>query len=154
MASKRQRIIEKILASEAQMHRAVGYADPVAWLGAELTMTQVKVLFVLLVAGPLSLGQLAKMMQVKVATASGVVDRLVVAGLVSREPDPNDRRYLRLGLTEDGRALTYRLHEDSRMRTARLLEVMTTAELEQVFAAMKVMIAASERLYQAQEDPS
>ncbi len=154
MAARRKRIIDQILALEAQMHRAVGYADPVAWLGAELTMTQVKVLFVLLVAGPLSLGELARMMQVKVATASGVVDRLVVAGLVSREPDPADRRYLRLGLTEDGRALTYRLHADSRMRTARLLEVMTVAELQQVFAAMKVMISASERLYEAQEDPS
>jgi DNA-binding MarR family transcriptional regulator len=154
MASRRQRIVDRILALEAQMHRAVGYADPVAWLGAELTMTQVKVLFVLLVAGPLSLGELARMMQVKMATGSGVVDRLVTAGLVSRAPDPGDRRYLRLGLTEDGRALAYRLHEDSRMRTARLLEVMTVAELEQVFAAMKVMISASERLYQAQEDPS
>lgn len=48
---------------------------------------------------------LAKRSGVSPATMSGIVDRLVVAELVRREPHPEDRRALVLSLTDRGRAL-------------------------------------------------
>jgi DNA-binding MarR family transcriptional regulator len=52
--------------------------------------------------GASSPGELARLWQVTPAVLTGIVDRLESRGLVRREPDPMDRRRLRLALTEDG----------------------------------------------------
>jgi DNA-binding MarR family transcriptional regulator len=49
-------------------------------------------------------GDLARLWQVTPAVITGIVDRLERRGLVRREPDPTDRRRLRLALTETGLA--------------------------------------------------
>jgi DNA-binding MarR family transcriptional regulator len=49
-------------------------------------------------------GELARQWQVTPAVITGIVDRLERRGLVRREPDPADRRRLRLALTECGLA--------------------------------------------------
>jgi DNA-binding MarR family transcriptional regulator len=54
--------------------------------------------------GATSPGELARQWQVTPAVITGVIDRLERRGLVSREPDPADRRRLRLALTESGMA--------------------------------------------------
>src|SRR5829696_3803455 len=54
--------------------------------------------------GATSPGELARLWQVTPAVITGVIDRLERRELVRREPDPNDRRRLRLALTEAGLA--------------------------------------------------
>ena len=53
--------------------------------------------------GAASPGELARLWQVTPAVITGIVDRLESRGLVRREPEPADRRRLRLVLTESGR---------------------------------------------------
>ena len=48
--------------------------------------------------------ELAAQLEVSVATMSGLVDRLVEHGMVSREEDPSDRRVRRLSVTPEGSA--------------------------------------------------
>ncbi len=52
--------------------------------------------------GACSPGELARLWQVTPAVITGVVDRLERRGLVRREPVPEDRRRLRLALTDSG----------------------------------------------------
>ena len=54
--------------------------------------------------GATSPGELARLWQVTPAVITGVIDRLERRDLVRREPDPDDRRRLRLALTEPGLA--------------------------------------------------
>jgi DNA-binding MarR family transcriptional regulator len=54
--------------------------------------------------GASSPGDLSRVWQVTPAVITGILDRLEGHGLVRREPDPDDRRRLRLALTESGRA--------------------------------------------------
>jgi DNA-binding MarR family transcriptional regulator len=54
--------------------------------------------------GAASPGELARLWQVTPAVITGIVDRLEKRELVRREPDPDDRRRLRLALTETGHA--------------------------------------------------
>src|SRR5215208_7348957 len=54
--------------------------------------------------GASSPGELARLWQVTPAVITGIIDRLERRELVRREPDPNDRRRLRLALTEAGLA--------------------------------------------------
>ena len=54
--------------------------------------------------GATSPGELARLWRVTPAVITGVIDRLERRELVRREPDPDDRRRLRLALTDTGLA--------------------------------------------------
>src|SRR6202051_2987235 len=56
-------------------------------------------------AGPLSQSELADRLGVEGATMVAMVDRLVRAGLVMREPSTTDRRVKRVALTQAGNLL-------------------------------------------------
>ena len=99
-------------------------------------------LSVLVFAGPMSLAELAAAEEVKAPTMSRIVEGLVADGLATREPDPANRRKVRIAATEEGRgrleagrdrrvrALTARLRRlaDSEQRAlARGVEVLQRA---------------------------
>ena len=66
---------------------------------------------------PLTIGDLAAAEGVQPPSATAVVGRLLEAGLVTRDADPQDGRVYRLGLTRDGA----RLLERSRSRKTAFL---------------------------------
>ncbi|HEY5721659.1 MAG TPA: MarR family transcriptional regulator [Allosphingosinicella sp.] len=74
-------------------------------------------LSVIVFAGPLSLAELAAAEQVKPPTMSRIVEGLVQAGLATREPDPANRRMVRISATSEGK----RLLEAGRERRVRVL---------------------------------
>jgi DNA-binding MarR family transcriptional regulator len=53
--------------------------------------------------GALRIGNLAQALRVTVGGTSKLADRIERAGLIRREPDPDDRRASRVALTESGR---------------------------------------------------
>jgi DNA-binding MarR family transcriptional regulator len=50
-------------------------------------------------------GSLGSRARIDSATLTGIVDRLARAGLVERKRHPEDRRAIRIGLTEKGRSV-------------------------------------------------
>ncbi|GAA0934447.1 winged helix DNA-binding protein [Kribbella koreensis] len=84
-------------------------------LAAELrplgvTPSQAEVLRVLRDHGPLTLSALGGLLVCETGNSpSRLVDRLVAQGLVQRDTDPDDRRYLALSLTAEGKALSKRI---------------------------------------------
>jgi MarR family transcriptional regulator, organic hydroperoxide resistance regulator len=84
-------------------------------LAAELkplgvTPSQAEVLRVLRDHGPLTLTALGELLVCETGNSpSRLVDRLVAQGLVQRDTDPGDRRYLALSLTKEGKALSRRI---------------------------------------------
>lgn len=56
-------------------------------------------------AEPATLGEVAKRVRRGAPAVSRAVDALVRAGLVERQPDPDNRRRLALRLTDDGRSM-------------------------------------------------
>jgi DNA-binding MarR family transcriptional regulator len=51
----------------------------------------------------LTMGELSRRLMVSNGNVTGVADRLVAEGLITREPSPNDRRTTIVRLTPDGR---------------------------------------------------
>ena len=99
-----------------------------------------------LMAGPLTLGELAAAEQVRAPTMTRVVAGLESLGLVRRLPHPSDGRATLVEMTEPGRRLLDRGRE---ARVRRLVEALATlgpAELAAVEAALpaleKVALAA------------
>ena len=56
-------------------------------------------------AEPMRMGEIAETLGCLRSSVTAIVDRLEAAGLVCREPDPDDRRAKRLVLTEKGLAV-------------------------------------------------
>lgn len=72
-----------------------------------LTGTQATALWML--REPLPMGEFARLMGCDPASATGIADRLENKGLLSREPDPQDRRGRIVALTVNGRRLRRRI---------------------------------------------
>ena len=78
-------------------------AEPL--ISTPLTMQQLKVLTMIAIDPERATGhELAAQLKVSVATMSGLVDRLVEHGMVSRGEDPTDRRVRPLSVTPEGSA--------------------------------------------------
>lgn len=75
-----------------------------------MTPSQAEVLRVLRDHGPLTLNALGGLLVCETGNSpSRLVERLVTQGLVQRDTDPDDRRYLALSLTAEGKALSKRI---------------------------------------------
>lgn len=91
-------------------------------LGRRIELSTVRILHAVdqASAPPPSIGTVAATLAIDPSTSSRLVDQRVTEGLLSRSPDPDDRRRLVLALTPAGRTL---LDELAASRTAMLEEV-------------------------------
>ena len=85
----------------------------------------------------LSLKELSARMGLSHSTVSGIVDRLQQRGFVNRTPDPKDRRYNRIFLSEEVRDYV-RVEVPSRRLgpIPRALELASAGEREQILAGV------------------
>jgi len=94
---------------------------------------------------------LADKLEIKLPALSQIVDRLVKRGLVERHADPEDRRAVRLGLTEAARTM---LSEAHALRHARLRATVRNLEEEAlpgIIEGLRLLAAAAERVEEAEE---
>ncbi len=70
-----------------------------------VTATQLNVLMLLKEIGELSLSELSRRLAAQNSTVTGIVDRMVQAGLVAREQSAEDRRVWRIRTTDKGAAI-------------------------------------------------
>lgn len=94
----------------------------------DLTPTQFAVLVRLLDDGPCSQNELGRRTAMDVATIKGVVERLRDKGLVSLNPDPNDKRRKTISIAGPGEQLRPTLHEMGHRITEETLSPLTRAE--------------------------
>src|SRR5690349_8368651 len=107
--ARRAELMAEIIKLEPQMLRVLGPAQARDWVDVELTMSQLKMMFVLSSGmGPadgtsgLRVGEVARGLGVTLPTVTAVMDKLVERGLVRRDEDPMDRRQHLCRLTTDG----------------------------------------------------
>lgn len=112
-------------------------------LDLNLTMSQLKVMIVLFRLGGASGQELAGRTGASLATLTGIVDRLVAQGLVSRHEDSRDRRVRRLELTAAGAELIDRLVAAGETSQLRLLERLDVPALVVVAEAFDLILRAA-----------
>jgi DNA-binding MarR family transcriptional regulator len=126
-SSRREQLQSVIVALSSMMEKDAH--DVPDWVAQELTLSQMRLLFLLANHGPAPMSRVAEWLGVALPTASGAVDRVERHGLVSREHRLDDRRVVECGLTDEGRRL---IDEMSGMRIRmmnKVLGVLTDDEL-------------------------
>ena len=102
---KKEELIEHILQLGEKAFRELIPILPTEWLQLDLTMPQLKVVLLLFLNGPARMSDIASALDVSLATATGVVDRLVERDIVVRESQPEDRRVVLCRLSEKGQKM-------------------------------------------------
>lgn len=109
-----------------------------------LTLPQFDVLAQLHRRGAMTPGELTRELLVTAGNLTGIVERLVRLGLVSRHPVPEDGRAVRVQLTPRGRQLMSRAIPRHRRDVAGLLSVLPAAELRRLRALLGALGAELE----------
>ncbi|GII01986.1 MarR family winged helix-turn-helix transcriptional regulator [Planobispora takensis] len=104
--------------------------EPREHAGLRVSMSEIFALGELGDAGTLSQNELAARLGLEKSTVSRLAAALERRGWLSRERDPGNRRFYRLGLTPEGRAVTERIGREFHQAHAALFEALTPAELE------------------------
>ncbi|ASW56393.1 MarR family winged helix-turn-helix transcriptional regulator [Plantactinospora sp. KBS50] len=93
----------------------------------QLSGSQLRALIVVHGNDGINLRGLARHLGMLLSSASRLVDRLVAAGVLEREPGRIDRREISLHLSPAGRALLTGMRTERRERLSRVLSEMSTA---------------------------
>lgn len=93
-----------------------------------VTHTQFRTLVVLHTRGETNLNGLADELAVNASTAMRMIDKLLAAGLVTRQDNPANRREVQLAVTEAGARLVRTVTRRRRARIARIVAAMPEAD--------------------------
>ena len=91
-------------------------------------------------AGSISLNDLANALGLDKSTMSRTINQLVHGGLVEREIDPEDRRYVTIGLTETGKRTYAELEESMNVYFSELYEAIPEEKREQVVESLDLLV--------------
>lgn len=93
---------------------------------------------------PLTMGELGEALTVPLSTATRMVDWLVESGYAERLPDLEDRRIVRVALTETGRALYQTINAFIRQRIEQILRQFTDEEREELVVLLRKLVKVVE----------
>jgi DNA-binding MarR family transcriptional regulator len=110
-----------------------------SWMRGSLSLIHLHVLTTLEADGPLSMGRLADALDVSVASATGIVDRMEQRGLVERRATATDRRVLEVHPTEAGIEVFRDLGSDRRARLETVLARLTERELISLLIGLRAL---------------
>jgi DNA-binding MarR family transcriptional regulator len=122
------------VSNDEQIEAALGAADVLMRVAARsvmevedvVTSPQLRVLVLIATHGPRTPGDVAADLGIHASNATRLSEKLVRAGLVERQGDAADRRYVRLHLTGAGRSLVERVIDHRRQAIAEVLAAMPT----------------------------
>ena len=141
--NSRVKLVKEVVRLQSEMGRVFGPHSSEAWMDLNLTIGQLKTLFFLAFEGSTSLGKLAEALNVTPPNVTGIVERLVEQGLVSRDENPENRRMLLLTLTDAGKNLLSDLrHNDTRYMN-NLFKKLSDDDLKALAQGLRAVLEVS-----------
>ena len=123
-----------------------------SWLKGSLSLIHLHVLTVLEADGPLPMSRLAEMLDVSVASTTGIIGRMEERGLVERTHGEVDRRVVLVRPTDAGIAIFRDMTEHRRQSLAQLFTRLTDDELTALLTGLRAMRAARLSLHVEKAD--
>ena len=142
-----EELILQIIELRRQLNRAVNDRTLDSWMKLNVTVPQLKSMFFVYRHGKINISSLASGLRVTPANVTGIVERLVEQGLMTRTSEHTDRRVLWLEMTNKGKALVEELREGKANEMRKILEKLTPGELAlvaQSFDSLVKAVAATE----------
>lgn len=116
------------------------------WHHDAFSLVHLNVLTILESDGPLAMSRLAEALDVSVASATGIVDRMEKRGLVERRRSESDRRVVLVHSTDRGKAVFTRIDERRREGLRRVLVKLDEEELRALLVGHRALRTARAEL--------
>jgi DNA-binding MarR family transcriptional regulator len=113
---------------------------------AELPLSQLRCWYCIAEHEGFKMQDLSNVLEIKLPALSQIVERLVKRGLVKRRPDPQDRRVVRLHLTETARAIHQEGKASQRERIASTSARLAPRTFQQIVKGLNVLAEAAEKV--------
>lgn len=136
-------VIEKILDLQQQADNTFRRFSPQHWIELNLSIAQLKSLLFIAAEGKTNFKKIAEALGVTPPNITGIIDRLVEQGLVSRTENPEDRRIMMLQVTEKGQKLLINLRESRVSFFKQALSRMKQEELQSLSQGLSALIKAA-----------
>jgi len=107
-----------------------------------VSLIHLNVLSLLEADDALSMSRLAESLDVSLASATGIVDRMEARHLVERRRTPADRRVVLVAITDGGRRVLTAIDERRRQGLAGILDRLTDDELRALLVGHRALKAA------------
>lgn len=144
MAASRSANTEAIKATITASRALLGIvARTIAGALEVVTLPQFRVLVLLSSHGSMRTGSLADRLGANPSTFSRSLDKMVDGGWVRREPNPDSRREVIIGLTDEGRRLVESVTEQRRREMHRILSRLSPGEQATVVQAFELFNTAA-----------
>ena len=92
------------------------------------------------------MSKLAEMLDVCVASATGIVDRMEKKGVIERPRSDEDRRVVEVYVTESGEQIFSSIQNERQIRLVQLISEMSSADLSALLTGLRAFAAARERV--------
>jgi DNA-binding MarR family transcriptional regulator len=112
------------------------------WHQGQVSLAHLNVLILLEANGPMPMGRLADALDISVASATGVVDRMESRGLVERRRDAEDRRVVLVVPAAGAKAVLGDIDTRRRQALTKLLSMLTDDELRGLLTGHRALRAA------------
>ncbi|MBI3753957.1 MAG: MarR family transcriptional regulator [Deltaproteobacteria bacterium] len=107
---------------------------------SELSLQELKVIGLLGERGPAIMRDIAGYLGLAMSTGTGIVDKLVERGFVTRERNEEDRRVVTVDLTDAGREM-YSIYQERNMGLSfSMLESLTEKEQDTLLSLMRKIV--------------
>ena len=116
------------------------------WHRGSLSIVHLNVLSILELEGPLAMGRLADALDVSVASATGIIDRMEGRGLVERKPQAADRRVIEVHITDGGAAVFPMIADVRTTHLEQVLDQLSARELGSLLIGLRALRRAREAL--------
>ena len=136
-------LIHEVVELQRQANRTLGQYAAEVWIDSGLTIPQLKSLFFIASKGSTSFRRLAEALGVTPPNVTGIIDRLVEQGLVSRTENPEDRRIMLLQATDKGRNILANLRESGLNHMTQILTLLSLEELSSLVQGLSAFIKAA-----------
>lgn len=140
-AQLRENLLEELMSHSPAAVMRVMRRRP----GGAISLVHLHVLSVLEHEGAQPMRALAEALDVSSASATGIVDRMEKRELIVRTRDTQDRRVIRVALTDEGRSILGGLTVERREALRELLDDLSDDEVEGFLRGVRAMRRARER---------
>lgn len=121
---KSQNVVSEILKLLPELGKALSTSVPDRVRHQGISNAQVRAVVHLAEYGPQTMGELAQSLRITTPSTTGLINPLTAMGLVQRERNDEDRRVVKVSLTEKARAMAGQVLAQRRREVEQALEGM------------------------------
>jgi DNA-binding MarR family transcriptional regulator len=147
---ERSELIKEVVGLSRRVNRDMRLHGSDSWMQLNLTIPQLKSLIFMIDKGDCNFKKLASALKVTPSNLTGVIDRLVEHGLVTRAENPDDRRVILLKATRKGEALIIGLRERRTCQLTKALENLSADDLGAIAKGLSLLTKSMESLSSAE----